>query len=138
MLDFLQDVLTRQWHDLMARPSGPMSFRFLLQPTMAVLFAIRDGIRDARTRRTPYLWTILRDREHRGARVREGLESTSRIILLGLVMDAIYQFIVFRAFYPGEALIIALALACVPYFLIRGPAARIARRVRKHHAPQTK
>jgi hypothetical protein len=31
-------------------------------------------------------------------------------------------------FYPGEALIVALLLAFVPYLLIRGPAERIARR----------
>ena len=42
-------------------------------------------------------------------------------------MDAIYQLKVFGTFYPGEAVIIALVLAFVPYLLIRGPVARIAR-----------
>lgn len=136
MLDFIQDLLLRQWNDLMARPSGPMSFRFILQPAMATIFAIRDGIKDARSDRTPFLWTILHRPEQRGPRVREGLEATSRIIILGLVMDAIYQFVVFRKFYPAEALMIALALACVPYFVIRGPTARIARRILKKHATE--
>ena len=42
-------------------------------------------------------------------------------------------------FYPGEALIVALLLAFVPYLLIRGPAARIARRlmVRKSSTEKT-
>jgi hypothetical protein len=127
MLDSLQDILSRQWSDLMARPSGPMSFRFLLQPTMAAIAAIRDGRIDARTGRSPYFWTILTHAGERAARVREGFTSTARIIFLGLAMDAIYQFIAFRKFYPGEAIIIALALAVLPYFLIRGPAARITR-----------
>jgi len=35
---------------------------------------------------------------------------------------------ILKAFYPGEALIISLVLAFLPYVLIRGPAARIARR----------
>jgi hypothetical protein len=56
------------------------------------------------------------------------LNATARIILLGLVMDAIYQGIVLRRFYPGEAVIVALLFAFVPYVIMRGPAARIARR----------
>jgi len=35
---------------------------------------------------------------------------------------------ILKAFYPGEALIISLVLAFLPYVLIRGLAARIARR----------
>jgi hypothetical protein len=60
----------------------------------------------------------------------EGLNATARIILLGIAMDVIYQRIEFETFYPVEALIIALLLAFVPYLLIRGPVARIARRWR--------
>jgi hypothetical protein len=43
-------------------------------------------------------------------------------------MDAIYQFIALRWFYPGEAILVTLQLAFVPYLLVRGPANRIARR----------
>jgi hypothetical protein len=43
-------------------------------------------------------------------------------------MDAIYQFRVFDTFYPDEAVVIALVLAVVPYFLVRGPVTRIAYR----------
>jgi hypothetical protein len=53
--------------------------------------------------------------------------ATARIILLGLVMDGIYQAIEFESFHPAEAVIIALALAFVPYLLLRGPVARAAR-----------
>jgi hypothetical protein len=59
--------------------------------------------------------------------LREGLVATGRVILLGLIMDAIYQFKVPGTFYPGEAVLVALLLAFVPYLLIRGPAQRIAR-----------
>jgi hypothetical protein len=69
--------------------------------------------------------------------LREGLNATARIILLGIVMDAMYQIIVLRRFYPGEAVIIALVLAFVPYLLIRGPAARIARRLLAATPPRT-
>ena len=46
--------------------------------------------------------------------------ATARIILLGLVMDTIYQFIEFKTFHPAEAVIIALLLAFVPYVALRG------------------
>jgi hypothetical protein len=62
-----------------------------------------------------------------GGRLHEGLISTARVMLLGLCMAVIYQVIVFKTFHPGEAVIIALLLAYVPYLLIRGPAAHLAR-----------
>ena len=42
-------------------------------------------------------------------------------------MDVIYQLVVLKTFYPGEAVIVAIVLAFVPYLILRGPIARIAR-----------
>jgi hypothetical protein len=119
--------LRRFNHDLFERPGGPMSFRFILQPAMATIAAIHDGLNDARTGRSPYFWTVLTKPDKRTERMNECLISTGRIVLLGLAMDTLYQFKVFDTFYPAEAVLIALLLACVPYFLIRGPVERIAR-----------
>jgi hypothetical protein len=47
--------------------------------------------------------------------------------VLAIVLDAIYQFIAFRAFHLVGALCAALILAFLPYLIIRGPANRIAR-----------
>jgi hypothetical protein len=125
---FSDEVRHRVWTDLIDRPGGPMTFRFILQPVMATVAALHDGIKDARLGRSPYFWTIMHDPARRARRLREGLISTARIILLGLAMDAIYQYKEFKTFYPAEAVIIALTLAVVPYFILRGPIARIARR----------
>jgi hypothetical protein len=124
---FSAEVRHRVWQQLIERPTGPMAFRFILQPAMAAIAAMRDGINDAKLRRSPYLWTLFTNPLKRGDRLNEGLISTARIILLGLCMDVIYQFIVLKTFYPGEAVIVAIALAVVPYVLLRGPFARIAR-----------
>ena len=129
-------VWHRIWTDLLDRPGGPMTFRFILQPAMAAIAATIDGIRDARLGRSPYFWTIVRDPQRRVRRLREGFISTARIILLGIGMDAIYQYKVLKTFYPDEAVIVALALAVVPYLIIRGPVARIARRWHSHSASQ--
>ena len=119
--------IQRIWQNIVTRPGGPMTFRFILQPAMAALAALHDGIKDARTARSPYFWTLLTSRTDRRDRLYEGLISTARIILLGLVMDAIYQVIVLKTFYPVESVIVALTLAFVPYLILRGPIARIAR-----------
>ncbi len=137
--DLTAETMQRMWSDFTSRPGGPMTFRFILQPAMAALAALFDGIQDARTGRSPYFWTVLHSRDERTDRLREGLTSTARIVLLGLAMDAIYQWRVLDAFYPVEALLIAVFLAFIPYLLLRGPIARIARRWmdRKEHARRT-
>src|SRR4051794_19743750 len=121
----------RIWRNVIDRPNGPLSFRFILQPSMAAIFAIRDGVRDTRVSRSPFFWTILWSPRERGGRLREGLNATARIILLGLAMDAIYQVLALQTFHPNEALIVALLLAFVPYLLIRGAVTRIAGKSRR-------
>jgi hypothetical protein len=123
----ISEALQRIWENLLARPSGPLALRFILQPLMATLFAIRDGMKDARDGKSPYFWTVLSNPDERRSRLREGVKATGKIIILAVILDAIYQFIEFRTFYPFEALIIAILLAFVPYLVIRGPAARVAR-----------
>jgi hypothetical protein len=125
-----EDIVERVWANLTARPSGRMWFRFVLQPSMAALAAIRDGRKDARSGRSPFLTTLLREPRQRTERLNEALNATARIILLGLAMDVGYQLIELEEFYPGEALIVAIVLAFFPYLLIRGPVTRIARRRR--------
>ena len=120
-------VIERLWHDLIERPDAPMRFRFVLQPLMAAVAAIRAGLTDVRAGRSPYLWTMLREPRKRAKRLREGLNATARIILLGLAMDVVYQVLVLKTFYPNEALIIALLLAFVPYLIIRGLVVRVWR-----------
>jgi hypothetical protein len=124
----LTELLSRLWTDLIARPEGPFGFRLLLQPLVAALLAVRDGVVDARAGHSPYFWTLLHDPGRRRERLREGVKATLRVVLLGVVIDAVYQFKVHGNVYPGEALGIALLLGFVPYLLIRGPVDRIARR----------
>jgi hypothetical protein len=42
-------------------------------------------------------------------------------------MDLIYQAIMFKTFYPAQALVVALVLAFVLYVIIRGVTARTSR-----------
>jgi hypothetical protein len=119
--------LDRLWKDLLERPGGLMTFRFILQPTMAAIAAFRDGIHDARLERAPYLLALLRGADGRVGRLWEGIVSTARILILGVVMDTVYQWLAFKTFYPSQAAVIAILLAFVPYLLLRGPFERVAR-----------
>jgi len=123
------ESLGRLWSDILDRPTGPMMFRFILQPAMAIIAALRDGIRDARLGRRPYVWALVhgvRDSGGRSARLWEGIVSTARILILGVVMDVIYQWRVLDTFYPGQSAVIAILLAFIPYLILRGPFDRIA------------
>jgi hypothetical protein len=128
----LSETWMRVYEQLIERTSGPLSFRFVLQPIMATLLALRDGAKDAREERTPYLYDLVSKRETRLARLHEGLLAVSRVLVLGLVVDVIYQLKVLHKVYAGEALIVALGLAFVPYLLFRGPFARLIRFMNRH------
>jgi hypothetical protein len=124
----MEEFLARVWENVIGRASGPMKFRILLQPTMAAIFAIRAGLRDAREGRAPYLWAIFKRPEHRKELLREGWKDVGKVFLLAVLIDIAYQVAVFHRFYPGEALLVAALLAFLTYLLVRGPVNRIARR----------
>ena len=123
----MRDMIMRGLMNLAARVGGPMTFRIILQPLMASLFAIRDGLKDAREDRPPYMWTLITDRSQRGDLLRQGWKAVGRVFILAVIMDVIYQWIVLSWIYPIELLTIAVLLAVVPYLVLRGPVNRLAR-----------
>jgi hypothetical protein len=112
---------------LIERPDHLMRFRFLLQPTMAAIAAVHDGVEDARLGRSPYIWTLLNSPSERVGRLAEGVISTARVLLFALCMDTVYQLIVLKTFYPAEASAVAIGLGFIPYLLLRGPIRRFVR-----------
>lgn len=123
----MDEILTRIWEHLGGRVGGPMTFRLLLQPLVASFLAARDGWKDAQTGRSPYFWTILWNPEHRAFLLHEGWKAVAKVFTLAIVIDLVYQWVVFRWIYALEAVIVAVLLAFVPYFLVRGPVNRLAR-----------
>ncbi len=121
----MDDFLTRFMENFVGRIYGPMHFRMLMQPLMAVIFAVRDGRKDAREGKSAYGWALFTNPGHRRDLLREGWKSVGKIFILALVLDAVYQYIELKWFYPGEALLVAILLALVPYLLLRGPINRL-------------
>jgi hypothetical protein len=124
----VDDYFSRVWNDLIGRISGPLSLRLLLQPTMATIFAIRDGLKDARTGQPPYFYSLFTDPDQRRSMLREGWHAVAKIFILAVILDLVYQLIVFRWIYPLESLMVAAILALLPYLLLRGPVKRMARK----------
>jgi len=130
----MRDMIMRGFFNVIDRLGGPMTFRVILQPLMASIFAIRAGMKDAKEGRPPYLWTILTDPSQRYSLLREGWSAIARVFILAIVMDVVYQWLYLHWIYPLELLTIAILLAVVPYLLMRGPVNRIARRRINGHA----
>ena len=70
----MEEILTRVWGNLVGRVHGPLTFRLILQPAMAVFLAIRAGIEDAREDSPIYFWALFTHPAQRpaGARGAEG------------------------------------------------------------------
>ena len=123
----MDELLARVWENMLGRVDGPFSFRLVLQPVVAAILAVRAGLHDARTGRPAYGWAVLTDSVHRAELLREGWKAIAKVFVMAVVIDVVYQLIVFRWIHPFGALTVAFFLACVPYLLIRGPVNRLMR-----------
>jgi len=108
----MRELLARLWEHVIGRLSGPLHLRFIVQPAMAVILAIRFRRNEAPVLRAAWkdvglVWTI------------------------AFALDAGYQLVMLRWFYPGEALLIASFLALLPYVVVRQSMMRLARRGRR-------
>jgi len=128
----MDELVTRITSQLIGRLDGPLAFRFILQPTVAAIYAIHDALADAREGKPAYFWSILTGQTSRWSQLSEGWHHVARVILLGVIMDVIYQLMVFRMIYPFELVVIVLTLAFLPYLLLRGPLNRLARYWAEH------
>jgi hypothetical protein len=52
------ETFPRAWSDVVERTSGPLSFRFILQPSMAAIAAIHDGLKGMRGPVAPLIFGL--------------------------------------------------------------------------------
>lgn len=115
------------FEDLPKRLTGPGRFRFVLQPTIAILLGIRDGLIDARASRPPYLYNLLFCHGQRRELLWSGFNTVVNLVLIGILLDSIAQWLILGASYPVPALVIGPVLITIPYALARALANRVAR-----------
>jgi hypothetical protein len=128
----MHDFFANYVSNFIGRFDGPLHFRLIMQPLMAILLAVRDGSRDAREGRGAYGWTLLTDASQRRYLLADGWKGISRVFVLAYVLDVVYQFIEWRGLKPSQALLTAIILAVIPYVLLRGPVNRLVRLGQAH------
>jgi hypothetical protein len=124
----MQELLQQGWDRVLARLVGPLHFRLLLQPLIAVLLGIRDGLRDVRAGEPPYLLGLFSEREQRRERIASLWQSLRLGLLLAILLDAAVQYLLFRSIRIVGAILVGTLLMAVPYSLARGLTNRIVRR----------
>jgi hypothetical protein len=124
-MDTIIEMLSSRVEHLLGRASGPLHFRLFMMPLVVTFLAVRAHLRDVREGRPTLLWAFFRDPAERRRLLRSGLKDFGKVFIVACVLDTTYQVLVLRSFYFGELLIVAVACAIVPYFLIRGPVTRI-------------
>jgi len=128
-------VWERFVEDLFARLDGPLHFRFIVQPLMAIIFAVIDGVKDAKAGKPPYFWALFSTPEYRKELIKEGWKSVGKVFIVAIILDAVYQMKVHSSVYAGELLVVAFLLAIVPYLVVRGPTNRLMQIGRKATRP---
>ena len=117
--------------ELLARiDDGPMQFRFVLQPLMAICIGFLDGRRDARAGLPPFLWGLVAGGGGRMARLNSGLWRLRFPVIIAASLDALAQFIMFGHVRPLSALIVGSSLMAIPYAVSRGLTNRFQRKSR--------
>jgi hypothetical protein len=127
VLGAIGDMVARGWRNFLARPSGMLNFRFILQPVLASIVAIRDGIKDEKAGKRAFLWEVLTSRAHRTGLLQGAWKALRLPILIASTLDAIYQLSIHHWIYPLELIFTVTLLAVVPYVILRGPVNRAAR-----------
>jgi hypothetical protein len=118
------------------RLAGPASFRFILQPLVAAIAGIRDGVSDAKLGLRPYGIMVLFDSDSRGELLGAGLRRTAIALVAGVVIDIVVQWMLFQRVLLSAAILVGALLVGLPYIVARGVTNRILhRRYKNRVAP---
>ncbi len=120
--------------DIVARLHGPGRLRFILQPVVAILLGARDGIKDARAGRPPFLRNLLFHSTDRTGLMRSALASVRDLLALAILLDIVSQLLIFRMVHPAAALVVGPVLIALPSASSRALANRTAKWRARHCA----
>ena len=89
----MEEQFLRLCENLVARVSGPLHFRLLLQPIVATFFAVRAGLKDAREGKPAYFWAIFAGPVQRRELLKEGWKAVGKVFVVAIIIDGVYQVI---------------------------------------------
>jgi len=121
-------LFSRQFlQELPQRFTGPGRFRFILQPMLAILLGVRGGLADAKAGNPPYLFAVLVEAENRRELLRSGAAAIRTLLAVGIILDVVFQLVIYHEVHPGAAVLVGPIFICVPYALSRALTTRLAR-----------
>lgn len=115
------------FQDMVARLTGPGKLRFIIQPTVAVILGMRNGIKDAHANRLPFLRVLAFHASHRQNALQTAVLDVRDLVAVAILLDIISQWFIFHELHPGAALILGPVLIAIPYSLARELSNRIIR-----------
>ena len=118
-MDYLVELLT-----------GPGNLRFVVQPLIAILLAIRDGRNDAKAGTPAYLSELVSGSGPRGATLKGGIKAILMPFSVAVILDSILQIVIFDVWRLQWALVSGLCLVGIPYVLVRSITHSLISRIR--------
>jgi hypothetical protein len=106
-------LFSRQFLDeLLLRFTGPGRPRFLPQRLIAIVLGCRSGLADARGGHPPFIYRLVTDSGNRKDLLDSGLSAVGNLVAMGIVLDAVAQFLIYGLVHPGEAVVFGPVLIC--------------------------
>jgi hypothetical protein len=105
--------------DIPRRLVGAGRFRFIIQPLVATFLGLRDARRDTRAGRPRFLTAVLFHKNLRGELARSSLLTLANLLLMGILLDSICQWLILGDSYLGAALVVGPVLIMAPYSMAR-------------------
>jgi hypothetical protein len=114
------------WWALFGHAGEPLSFRFVVQPALALLLGFRDGKVDARAGLPPFFFSMFAP--GRRDRLGTALRTVALPLAMAVAMDALVQRAVAGRVDVAEAIVVGFLLIAAPYVVARGLTNRAVRR----------
>jgi len=113
--------------DLPRRLTGPGRLRFVIQPLVAILLGTRAGRADGRAARPPFILAVFAHAQQRRELLVEAGRALVNLVLVGILLDMVSQWLMLGVAHPGAALVVGPVLISLPYALARALSNRVAR-----------
>jgi hypothetical protein len=113
--------------ELPRRFTGHGRLRFIMQPMLAILLGVRGGLADAKAGAPPYLFGLVFAAGRRRELLRSGAAAIGILLAMGIILDVVFQLVLYREVHPGAALVVGPILVCFPYALSRALTTRVGR-----------
>src|SRR5438128_9965455 len=101
----ITDMVARGWENFVARPRGPLNLRFIIQPTLASIIALRAALKDANAGQPAYLWAVLTNSDYLKLFLHGGLKDLRIQSGVGTALDVADQVTIPLPIYPVDVLL---------------------------------